>query len=111
MPQAEMTKVQQMQNNKLMNLRVFMIVYSSIVRRFPNRTILLLKYHIYKKDVEPVPVTRSTFRGLRIAQLVETSNAESPTPNMYITTLTSLLVIKNVGVYKHIPGHLPLLRF
>ena len=55
---------------------------------------------IYKKDVEPVPVTRSTFRGLRIAQLVETSNAEAPRRYVQQSNDT-LLSLKYVEVYKH----------
>ena len=39
-----------------------------------------MPFHKYAKSVEPVLVTRSTCRGSGIAQFVETSNAESPTP-------------------------------
>jgi len=84
MPQEISNTTIHKQRNELINLRMFIVVHLRFIAycpQIPESDDLLII--IYKKDVEPVPVTRSTFRGLRIAQFVETSNAEAPRRYVY----------------------------
>ena len=63
------------------------MVFSSLDVFFANSSLLTVNkkdcMHTNTKNVEPVLSLVPRFEGLRIAQLVETSNAESPT-NVYI---------------------------
>ena len=69
--------------------------------------------YIHTKKTWSQPDARSTYLGSRIALLVETSNAESPTPmNIYIT-LQGIEVCTNsqCGLYINIPRGVPVALF
>ena len=54
-------------------------------------TVMSFYLRIHKKKRGATPVTRSTCRGSGIAQFAETSNAESPTPDVpYIETVNGV---------------------
>ena len=53
------------------------------------------------KNVEPVLLPVPQCKGLRIAQSVETSNAESPTQNVYKNSHSTTHIDKHVAIRIH----------